>query len=133
MDDREHYFYAFAKRLSNWCGKPFAIVVAMAFLLLWTIATVFVDIPLVGHLVVNMAISIITLLMVILLQNADKQDIRALQARIEDLVAERHAIGRAFPDMLTDTELQQVRDLLQRTGDNDSNRRANRDKRPSLF
>jgi low affinity Fe/Cu permease len=134
MGDREHYLQALAIRLSNRIGKPSAIIVAMAFLLAWTLAAIFIAVPLTGHLIVNVAVSMITLLMVIFLQNAHKQDVRALQARIEELVVERQAGGRStLPDMLTDTELQQIRDLLQGSGDTDPHRRANRDKRPSLF
>jgi low affinity Fe/Cu permease len=133
MGDRENYFCQFAIRLSNWCEKPSAIILAVAFLLLWTGAVVFADVPFVAHLIVNAAISIIILLMVILLQNAHKQDIRALQARIENLIAERQAIGHAPPDLLTAAELQQVRDLLHRSSNTDTRGRANRDRRPSLF
>lgn len=130
MDDRKNYFYSLAKRLSNLCGKPFAIILVVAFLFFWTVAAVFGYVPLIGQLIVNGAVSIITLLMVILLQNAHKHDIRGLQARIDELVAGRQATERSLPDVLTDSELQQVRDLLQRSGQNDSNRRTHRDKRP---
>jgi low affinity Fe/Cu permease len=133
MNGRESYFYALAKRLLSWCEKPSAILVVMAFLLLWTFTGVIAGIPLIAHVIVNAAISIVTLLMVMLLQNAHRQDVRALQARIEELAAERQAVGSASSDMLTDAEVRQVRDLLRCSGDNDPNRRANRDKRPSLF
>jgi len=133
MDGRESYSRALAKRLSNWCEKPSAVPVVMAFLLLWPFAGVIAGAPLIGYMIVNAAISIVTLLMVMLLQNAHRRDIHALQARIEELAAERLAIGSASSDKLTDAEVRQVRDLLRRSGDNDLNRRANRDKRPSLF
>jgi low affinity Fe/Cu permease len=132
MFEFESYLIELAKRLSNQCGKPSAVILAMAFLLLWTIVALFADIPLVVHLIVDILLSITTMLMVILLQNAHKRDIRALQARIEEL-SEGREIDRTSPDTLTDVEVPQVRDLLQHCGESDTARRARRDWRPSLF
>jgi low affinity Fe/Cu permease len=133
MDHRERYFFPLARKLSNRLGKPPAIIAAGAFLLIWTAIALFIDLPPTVYLIASLAISGITLLMVVLLHNAHQQDIRALQARIEELAAERRHLDQAPADSLTEAELQQVRDLLQHSNGNDIKRRPDRDKRPSLF
>lgn len=133
MDHRERYFFPLARKLSSRLGKPSAIIVAVAFLFVWAIIALIVGLPTIVYLVINIAVSGVIFLMVVIVQNAHERDVLALQARIEELAAERRRDSQPSPDALTETELQQLRDLLRRSDDDDFRRRSDRDKRPSLF
>lgn len=135
MYGRNRYFAAVAKKVSDCCGKPLTIIAAMAFLFVWTFAMPFIGLPMMGNLIATMAITFITLLLVLILQKHHKQDIHALQARLDALVAElkdneqTRGLGR-----LSEAELQQLRILLkQQTADDERGRPSRRDNRPSLF
>jgi len=134
MDNRESYYFSLAKKLSNRLSKPSATIVAVAFLLIWAVVALAIDMPMAVYLSVNIAVSGLTLLMVLLVQNAHGQDIRALQAQLEELATERQRLTQApTTDPLTEAELQDIRDLLQRPKNDETKRRPDRDKRPSLF
>ncbi len=133
MENRNSFFIIFAKKLSSRLGKPSAIVAMMAFLFIWAVIGLFADVPMTVSPIATVVVLGLTLLRVHSLQNAYEQDIRTLQARIEALSAEWRRASESAADSLTESELQQVRDLLQRSSDDDCKRRSDRDRRPSLF
>ena len=135
MYERDRYLTAVADNVSSWCGKPSAVVATVAFFFAWTMTALIIGVPLMVHLIVNIAIITITLLMVLLLENAHKHDIRALHARLDALVAELQTADRpASAGGLSESELQQVRAVLKLRADSDDGiHRSNRDRRPSLF
>jgi len=135
MYERDRYLTAVADNISRICGKPLAIIATVAFLFAWTTTALIIHIPPIVLLIVNTAIITITLLMVLLLENAHKQDIHALKARVDALAAELQTISRpAATDGLDESELQQVRAILKRRADGDDDlHHVHRDRRPSLF
>jgi low affinity Fe/Cu permease len=133
MNNRERFFSKLAKKLSNRLGKPSSVITVMAFLFIFMVIGLIANVPMTVYLAVNMTVLGFTLLMVLLMQNIHGQDIRALQARIDELATERRQASEPVAGTLTEGELQQVRDLLQRSDNDDSKRRPDRDRRPSLF
>lgn len=128
------YFSTLTNKLVNWCEKPLAIIAAMAFLFVWTVAAVQLDLPVIAYLLVNLALWTLTLLTVLLVHNAQKQDIRALQARMEALANETARRPVHAAEQFTEDELFQVRDMLKRSATNGEGRKfPDRDQRPSLF
>src|SRR6266480_5888245 len=80
----------FFPRLARWCeqqvSRPGASVAAIAFVILW-----FVSGPLYGwsnawQLIVNTTSSIITLVMVFLIQHTQRRDTQAIQLKLDELI-----------------------------------------------
>ena len=80
----------FFPRLARWCeqqvSRPGASVAAIAFVVLW-----FVSGPLYGwsnawQLIVNTTSSIITLVMVFLIQHTQRRDTQAIQLKLDELI-----------------------------------------------
>lgn len=77
-------------RLARWCehqvSRPVASVAAMAFVTLWLIAG-----PLYGwsnawQLIINTSSSVITLVMVFLIQYTQRRDTQAIQLKLDELI-----------------------------------------------
>ena len=79
-------FSALAQETARWAGKPATFTIAVAFILLWAVTG-----PMFGYsdtwqLVVNTATTIVTFLMVFLIQNTQNRDTMALQIKLADLI-----------------------------------------------
>ncbi|MDB5526748.1 MAG: hypothetical protein JWM58_4511 [Rhizobium sp.] len=133
MKNRDRYL-ALANRISNWFEKPSALIAAVAFLSMWTFVALLIGISIAGILIATMTINLFILAMVFLVQHAHKSDIRSLQAKLGELIeAGKLESSGANADRMSDTELQQLRQLLKRQADNDSGPFVDKDQRPSLF
>jgi len=72
------FFSDLSSRVARWTGSHWALLVAAAF--------VVVSLSLVGVEVTNIAISIVTLLMVFVLQNTQNRDSAALHLKLDEVV-----------------------------------------------
>src|ERR1041384_7392804 len=110
------FFPWFAGRISFAAGQPLAFVIALATIIVWGITG-----PLFGYsdtwqLVVNTATTIVTFLMVFLIQNSQNRDAAAMQAKLDELL---RAIDKARGQFigiehLTDAQIEKIRDALER-------------------
>lgn len=109
-----HLFTAAAGHISTWAGRPLAFVIALVVIIVWGITG-----PLFGYsdtwqLVVNTATTIVTFLMVFLIQNSQNRDGAAMQAKLDELL---RAIEAARTDLIgieyrTDQEIEEARTTL---------------------
>ena len=83
---RRHEFSRFAQRLSNWAGRPPTFVVALGLILLWAISGPLFDFNDTWQLVINTSTTIVTFLMVFLIQNTQNRDTDALHIKIDELL-----------------------------------------------
>jgi low affinity Fe/Cu permease len=79
-------FRIFAQRTAEWVGTPQAFVLALALIVLWAVTG-----PLFGYsdtwqLVVNTATTIVTFLMVFMIQNTQNRDARAIHLKLDELI-----------------------------------------------
>ena len=87
-----------ARRLALLAGRPATFPVAVAAILLWALTG-----PVFGYsdtwqLVVNTATTIITFLMVFIIQNTQNRDTEAIQLKLDELIGRRRArITRCRP------------------------------------
>jgi len=136
MDNVRHYLQAAAKKIADKSKKPLTLLTTMAFLLAGMVLLPVARFPLMANLLINTAIATTTLSLVLILAYVHGKDIRALRARLDEFAAELEANSSAQPqEKLTTAELRHIRTLLaeQANEADDEVRRANRDKRPSLF
>ncbi len=111
----EHFFTRFSTRIAMLAGHPAAFVTAVSLIILWVLSG-----PVFGwsdtwQLVVNTATTIVTFLMVFLIQNSQNRDAAALQAKLDELI---RALGEARNEFigiehLTDSEIEDIRTRLE--------------------
>ena len=109
-------FTRIASATSRAAGQPFAFVVALATILLWGVTG-----PLFGYsdtwqLVINTSTTIITFLMVFVIQNSQNRDAAALQAKLDELIHATKTARNAFIGIehRTESEIEAIRAALER-------------------
>jgi low affinity Fe/Cu permease len=101
-------FHAFASRVSSVLGAPAAFLVALGVVAFWMVSGPFFHFSDTWQLAINTGTTIVTFLMVFLIQNTQNRDAKALHLKLDELIrANRHA-RNALIDLqnLTDSELQ---------------------------
>lgn len=120
-------FAAMSHRVASWAGQPQAFILALATILVWLVTGPIFDYSDTWQLVINTGTTIITFLMVFLIQNAQNRDGSAIQAKLDELI---RAIDTARNDFigiehLTETQLQEIKAVLEREcGDDETHRNA---------
>ena len=109
--DIEKTFAAFANRISKATGSPWAFCLCVVAVLAWAASGPVFKFSETWQLVINTGTTIITFLMVFLIQNTQNRDSSAIQAKLDDLIlmsgAENEFIGI---EKLTDKELTALRE-----------------------
>ena len=107
-------FSKFATQISHAMGKPIVFVSAVALVLVWAASGPFFGFSEVWQLVINTGTTIITFLMIFLLQNTQNRDSEALQTKLDELIlSSRHAQNRFIGiERLDEEELLELRKLL---------------------
>lgn len=82
----EHGFSRLARESSNQAGRPWAFALAAGMVLLWLISGPIFSFSDTWQLVMNTVSSIVTFLMVFLIQNAQNRDFSALHLKLDELI-----------------------------------------------
>jgi low affinity Fe/Cu permease len=102
-------FTTFANAISKWVGRPYTFIGCVAFILLWGISGPLFGFSDTWQLVINTSTTIITFLMVFLIQNTQNRDNAALQAKLDELIRVGEAQNRFIGiEHLTDEELEAI-------------------------
>jgi low affinity Fe/Cu permease len=118
----DRFFTWFAGRISSFAGQPVAFVIAFALILVWGVSGPLFHYSDTWQLVINTTTTIVTFLMVFLIQNSQNRDGAAMQAKLDELLRAIDKARGAFIGMehLTDTQIEQIREALEReTGNRD--------------
>ena len=102
----EKLFNTFASATSRACGRPITFVLCLAVVIAWGVSGPAFGFSETWQLVINTGTTIITFLMVFLIQNTQNRDNAAIQAKLDELIltskADNEYIGI---EKLTDKEL----------------------------
>lgn len=85
------FFSAFATKTAEFSGKPLTFVMAVMLVVVWAVSGPFFDYSETWQLVINTSTTIITFLMVFVLQNSQNRDGKALQAKLDELILSSQA------------------------------------------
>ena len=80
------WFTQFAKSTARATGKPAAFVVAAGVILVWSITGPLFGFSDTWQLVINTSTTIVTFLMVFLIQNTQNRDSEAVQVKLDELI-----------------------------------------------
>lgn len=107
------FFSQFASAVADRSGKPATFVVAVALVLVWAICGPMFSFSETWQLVINTSTTIVTFLMVFVLQNSQNRDGKALQAKLDELIltskAQNSFVGI---EKLDETTLREMSDTL---------------------
>ena len=116
-------FTAVAGRIAAFAGQPAAFIVAVTLVVVWGATGPMFDYSETWQLVINTGTTIVTFLMVFLVQNSQNRDAAAMQAKLDELIravegARDQFIGiEHFPDKRIETIR---RELEQESGPDDA-------------
>jgi low affinity Fe/Cu permease len=104
-----HAFTRFSTVVSKWTGKPIAFIGCCAVVLAWALTGPLFGFSDTWQLVINTSTTIITFLMVFLIQNTQNRDNAAIQAKLDELIRVGDS-DNAFIGIehLSDEELERV-------------------------
>jgi low affinity Fe/Cu permease len=109
-------FTVIAGRIAAFTGRPLAFVVALAVVVVWAVSGPVFGFSEVWQLVINTGTTIVTFLMVFLVQNTQNRDSAAIQAKLDELIRAVTEAREQFIGIehMTDTEIERIRDTLER-------------------
>lgn len=113
----------FFERFSNWAtiatGSPAAFIIAVALILVWAISGPFFNFSETWQLVINTGTTIVTFLMVFLIQKGQNKDSKAIQIKLNELIAAHEKASNRIVDIedLTEKELDKLHRYYQKLSD----------------
>jgi low affinity Fe/Cu permease len=112
LPPRVEWFDAFARRASILCGKPIVFLAAVATIVAWAVTGPLFGFSDTWQLVINTGTTIVTFLMVFLIQNTQNRDALAVQIKLAELIiAAKGTQNRlANAEELSEQELEQLHD-----------------------
>ena len=112
----EQFFTRVATAIAGLAGRPLTFVVAITLIAVWAATGPLFEYSDTWQLIDNTSTTIVTILMVFLIQNSQNRDAAAMQAKLDELL---RAVPKARPEFigiehLCDREVEEIRDYLER-------------------
>jgi low affinity Fe/Cu permease len=109
-------FRRFAQAAEAAAGSPWAFIIALALVLVWALTGPLFDFSERWQLIVNTGTTIVTFLMVFLIQNTENREAKAIQLKLDELIrAEKGARkGMVKLEDLSEEELEGLYKEMQR-------------------
>lgn len=109
-------FHKISAKISQKMGSPWAFLLALVVIIVWAVSGPLFGFSNTWQLVINTGTTIVTFLMVFLIQNTQNRDAKAMQLKLDELI---RAVGKArtkFLDLedLSDGEIKALDDDFKR-------------------
>jgi low affinity Fe/Cu permease len=108
---KKSWFTRFAKRVSLLAGKPATFALAVMIVVVWGFTGPIFHYSDTWQLVINTGTTIVTFLMVFLIQNTQNRDSEALHIKLDELIKALHSTNNAMLDLeeLDEEQLEEIR------------------------
>ncbi len=105
-------FAAFAQKSANWMGHPTAFLIAAGTIIVWIASGPIFKFSDTWQLIINTGTTIVTFLMVFLIQNTQNRDMLSIQLKLSELVLAMKGAENRFAAIedLSDDELMKLHD-----------------------
>jgi len=105
-------FRRFAQRTSQIVGSPWAFITALFLLILWGISGSLFKFSDTWQLVINTATTIVTFLIVFLIQNTQNRDAKAIHLKLDELIRAVKGARNALVDLedMSDEQLEELKE-----------------------
>jgi low affinity Fe/Cu permease len=118
----EKFFTRLAERIASFAGRPGAFLLAAAVIIVWAVSGPVFKFSDTWQLVVNTGTTIVTFLMVFLIQNSQNRDAAAMQTKLDELI---RALDKGRDRFIgieheTDTEIEDIRAKVEAECDDDA-------------
>ena len=111
----DRVFTRVASAIATMAGQPLAFLLAMGVIAVWAVTGPIFDYSNTWQLIINTGTTIVTFLMVFLIQNSQNRDSAAIQVKLDELIrvstAQNSFVGI---EHLTDDELEEIRSKCER-------------------
>lgn len=107
---KNNFFEKFANAATKFTGSSFAFIAATLIVLIWAVTGPVFHYSETWQLVINTGTTIITFLMVFLIQKAQNKDGKAIQLKLNELIAAQRGASNRMVDIedLSEQELDQL-------------------------
>ncbi|PZU59338.1 MAG: hypothetical protein DI547_06995 [Sphingobium sp.] len=114
----DEIFTRIAGRIAGFAGQPAAFILASLTVIVWAVTGPLFGFSEVWQLVINTGTTIVTFLMVFLVQNTQNRDASAMQAKLDELLRAIDGARDEFIGIehLTDVEIERIRSRLEEEG-----------------
>ena len=111
----DRVFSKVAAKIAGWAGQPASFIIAFAVVIIWGVSGPVFQWSDTWQLVINTGTTIVTFLMVFLIQNAQNRDAAAMQVKLDEVIRAVEGARNQFIGIehLTDAELCKIRDALE--------------------
>ena len=106
---RESWFRRFSCSVAAWAGTHWAFVIALGIVVAWGVTGPIFHYSDSWQLVINTGTTVVTFLMVFLIQATQNRDGKAIQLKLDELIRAQQAARNVFADLedATEEELRQ--------------------------
>ena len=104
---KQDTFHKLSVKIANKLGNAWAFFIALFIIVSWAVTGPIFDFSDTWQLIINTGTTIVTFLMVFVIQNTQNRDGRAMQLKLDELISSSRAARSEFVDIeeLSDSEL----------------------------